>query len=232
MGRKQINVGLVIADIDEYVHIEKAFKGISEPCNAASLTGHKVLIKGEKNDIILRTVCSGIGKVNATAAATMIAADSNILLNAGLSGGFGDAKTHDFVLGTEFYEHDFDLSALGYEFSVKPGNEGVLVADEALNNDILKKFPYVKKGAFVTGDSFICSEEKHNNLKARFNPIACDMESAAIAHVAKIFNIPYVSVRMVSDGADDSSTETYRDSLFGECANGWLELVLGWLKTL
>jgi adenosylhomocysteine nucleosidase len=231
MNEKTIKVGLVIADIDEYIHVENQLENIGTKQEFATLLGHTALIKGENSDIKLTSVCSGIGKVNAAAAAAIIAKDCDIIINAGLSGGFDNDK-FGLVLGTLFYEHDFDLTAIGYKKSVKPGNEGILSADTKLNNDILSKFPFVKSGVFVTGDSFICSERVHNELKSAFNPIACDMESAAIAHVAKLYNIPYVSVRMISDGANNDSADTYTATLKGEGANGWSDLVFSWLKTL
>ena len=225
MTEKTIKVSLVIADIDEYVQVENRFKGELRPLKVAGLTAHTVDFEGEDSHVVLTTVCSGIGKVNAASAAALVARDCDILINAGLSGGFSDIEKYDLVLGTRFI-------AIGYAPSVKPGNEGELLADAALCSDILSKFPFVRFGTFVTGDSFICTKEKHDQLAKLFNPIACDMESAAVAHVAAMFSKPYVSVRLISDGANDDSTENYSDTLRCDRAGSWLALVTGWLKTL
>ena len=227
-----INIGLVIADTDEYVQVLNTFGSELKENNIAGLTSHTVSLKGEKSDIVLRTVCSGIGKVNAAAAAALIADESDIIINAGLSGGFTAAEKYDLVVGTEFIEHDFDLTAIGYAPSVKPGNEGRLYADSKLNSDIIKKFPFVKSGTFVTGDSFICTKERHDALSEMFNPIACDMESAAVAHAAALFGKPFVSIRLISDGANDDSTGNYSDTLHCDRAGSWLALTVAWLKTL
>lgn len=232
LTEKTIKVSLVIADIDEYVQVENCFNGELRPLKVAGLTAHIVDFEGENSHIVLTTVCSGIGKVNAASAAALVADDCDILINAGLSGGFSDTEKYDLVLGTRFIEHDFDLTAIGYAPSVKPGNEGELLADAALCSDILSKFPFVRSGTFVTGDSFICTKEKHDQLAKLFDPIACDMESAAVAHVAAMFSKPYVSVRLISDGANDDSTENYSDTLHCDRAGSWLALVIGWLKTL
>lgn len=224
-------VGLVIADTDEYVHIENAFPNATNK-SVKGLKGHTVSIDTSSGTVTLRTVCSGIGKVNAAIAATLIADECDVIVNAGLSGGFGDAATCGLIAGTEFVEHDFDLTAIGYAASQKPGQTQRLRSDETLLSDLLLKFPFVSSGLFVTGDSFICSGEKHDALVKNFNPIACDMESAAIAEVAARFNKPYLSLRMVSDGANDDSPDTYTDVLKCDRADGWLGLVLDWLKTL
>lgn len=232
MNNNTFNVGLVIADINEYRNLDKYFDGKAERCDIASLLGHKLIIEGATQNICLRTVCCGIGKVNAASGAALLAKDCDLVINAGLSGGFGGAKKYDIVIGTELIEHDFDLTPIGYELTVKPGDEGRLSCDEDFNKDILSKFKFVKDGVFVTGDKFVCTEELHNMLSDMFNPIACDMESAAVAHSCKLFNVPFVSIRMVSDGADDDSAETYTDTLNCDKADGWTSVVFNWLKTL
>lgn len=224
-------IGLVVADKDEYIHVEKQYpNALNAPVQ--SLIGHKINISTSSGNVLLRTVCSGIGKVNAAIAAALIADECDIIINAGLSGGFGDAGKYGLVAGTDFIEHDFDLSAIGYKPSQKPGQPETLCSDKVMLNDVLAKFPFVKSGVFVTGDSFICSKEKHDELLEAFNPIACDMESAAVAAVAKLFNKPYLSLRMVSDGANDDSSDVYTETLKTDGADGWLDLVVSWIKTL
>ncbi len=232
MENELFTVGIVIADKDEYVHIDKYIGDGATAFEMQGIFGHTADIKANGHDIRVRTVCSGIGKVNAAVAATLLADGCDMLISAGLSGGFGDAKKYDIVLGTEFFEHDFDLTAIGYKISQKPGNPEPIVAARELNDDILKKFSFVKKGVFVTGDSFVSSKEKHDFLKAEFNPIACDMESAAVGYVAQRYDIPFVSIRMVSDGANDESAETYTDTLGCDVADRWVKLTFDWIRSL
>ena len=227
-----IKVGLVIADIDEYRQLDKFFGTDAKRNDVASLLGHTFKIKGASKTVEIYSVCSGIGKVNAASAAALVAKDCDILINAGLSGGFGDAKKYDIVVGTKLIEHDFDLTPIGYELTKKPGDEGTLFCDDGLVKDVTSKFGFVKCGAFVTGDRFVSTAEQHRFLAEKFNPIACDMESAAVAHSARLFGIPYISVRMVSDGADDDSAETYSNTLNCDKADGWAAIVFEWLKSL
>lgn len=232
MENELFTVGIVIADKDEYVHIDKFIGKDASAFEIQGIFGHTADIKANGHDIRVRTVCSGIGKVNAAVAATLLADGCDLLISAGLSGGFGDAKKHDIVLGTKFYEHDFDLTAIGYKPAQKPGDNEPIEAARELNDDILKKFPFVKSGVFVTGDSFVSSKEKHDFLKDAFNPVACDMESAAVGYVAQRFDIPFVSVRMVSDGADDDSAATYTDTLGCDVADRWVKLTFDWIRSL
>lgn len=232
MEELMFTVGLVIADKDEYVHVIKELGDGATACDVEGLIGHTAVLHGNGHDIRLRTVCSGIGKVNAAIAATLLADGCDLMINAGLSGGFGEVSKYDIVLGTEFVEHDFDLTPIGYKPSQKPGEDKHYTSARELNDDICAKFPFIKKGLFATGDGFVCTEEKHDFLAEHFSPIACDMESAAIAAVAARFDIPFVSLRMISDGADDESSETYRDTLGCDKADRWARVTFDWIKSL
>lgn len=232
MEEQLYTVGIVIADKDEYVHVMKELGTDAVTCGICGLIGHTAVLHANGHDIRVRTVCSGIGKVNAAVAATLLADGCDLLINAGLSGGFDGTKKYDIVVGTSFAEHDFDLTAIGYKLSQKPGQTRQIVSARELNNDIIKKYPFVKQGAFVTGDSFVSSKEKHDFLTETFNPIACDMESAAVGRVAEVYDIPFVSVRMVSDGADDSSAEAYTDTLGCDAADRWAKVVFDWIRSL
>ena len=97
-------VGLVIADIDEYVHIEEMFSDRLERRNIASLYGHIFNIETATKTIEVHSVCSGIGKVNAASAGALLAKDCDLIISAGLSGGFSDAGKLDLVVGTKFIE--------------------------------------------------------------------------------------------------------------------------------
>ena len=225
-------VGIVIADKDEYVHVIKELGDEAEALDVMGLIGHTAVLHTNGHDIRVRTVCSGIGKVFSAVAATLLADGCDLLINAGLSGGFGDAKKYDIVLGTSFVEHDFDLSPIGYKKAQKPGDNKPIVSARELNDDIIKKFPFVKKGVFVTGDCFVSSKEQHDFLVNEFDPIACDMESACVGYVASVYDIPYVSIRMISDGANDGEVETYTDTLNCDVADRWAKITFDWIRSL
>ncbi len=225
-------VGLVIADRDEYVHVMKELGDNAEACDVMGLIGHTAVLSCNGHDIRVRTVCSGIGKVFSAVAATLLAEGCDLLINAGLSGGFGEAKKHDIVVGTTFVEHDFDLTPIGYKKAQKPGQNRPIVAARELNEDIIKKFPFVKAGAFVTGDCFVSSKEQHSFLEKEFNPIACDMESACVGYVAQLYDIPYVSIRMISDGADDGESKSYIETLNCDVADMWAKITFDWIRSL
>ena len=55
-------------------------------------------------------------------------------------------------------------------------------------------------GLISTGDRFITARTELDAIKADYpEGLAVDMESASIAQVCHIFNIPFVSFRIISD---------------------------------
>ncbi len=232
LKREFKNIVILIADTAEYVHVEKALGETIVRDDLNGLMSHTVKFSTKSGEVSLRTVCFGIGKVNAAVAASFVSKGYDLIINTGLSGGFDGVKKYDLMVGTKFVEHDFDLTPIGYKRGQKPGEEIFSNADAELIEDITNKYPFIKAGVFATGDCFVCSKEQHDTINSEFSPIACDMESAVIANIANRYNVPFVSLRMVSDGADDDSAEYYTDTLNGDRADGWLNLTINWIKSL
>lgn len=68
----------------------------------------------------------------------------------------------------------------------------------------------VKRGLIVSGDMFVDSVEELRRIKEIYpDSIAVDMESASIAQVCCIYNIPFISIRVVSDtpGESDNASQ-------------------------
>lgn len=202
-------IGLIIADGDEYRPLETYIKKIHfEELNILGRKGHRFSISG--NEII--SVCCGIGKVNAAAAAVkIIDLGCDVVFNIGLSGGISGVLKSDIVVPEKFIEHDFDLSALGYKLCEKPGQEYVYYPDFKLYSSIKKLFPFIKGGTAVSGDSFICNEVYRSKLKEELGATSCDMETAAIAYVCFASSVPFLSIRKISDDAGNDAINSYRN---------------------
>jgi adenosylhomocysteine nucleosidase len=69
--------------------------------------------------------------------------------------------------------------------------------------------PRVVTGDVLTGDLFVASSEKKNQLVAEFEGDAIEMEGAAVAQVCwQLGRTPLVLIRGISDAADDSAYES------------------------
>lgn len=210
-----ITVGVVFADSMEYapfIDWAKTQTGIKEGKlfgnDSVELTvencGRKMRIVGVK---------SGIGKVNAAAAtAYLIASEkADIILNAGLSGAVSGLKREDMVAGESYIECDFDLTAIGYGPGEKcDGQKSLLEADGRLLSYALQS-EGIKKAPCGTGDIFLSDPVKKEFFKKTFSISSFDMETGAIASVCDKAGVPMLSLRKISDDADDSSVEDYRE---------------------
>lgn len=63
-------------------------------------------------------------------------------------------------------------------------------------------------GTIVTGEQFIGNEERPAICKT-FHPLAVDMETAAIAHVCYVNEIPFLAVRTITDTASHEGIENF-----------------------
>ena len=43
----------------------------------------------------------------------------------------------------------------------------------------------------------------------RYSPLAVDMETAAAAHTARAFGVPFIALRAITDGADESGADDF-----------------------
>ena len=155
-----------------------------------------------RHDIILSQ--SGIGKVNA-AMRTYEMIDKfhpDIIINSGVAGGI-DASTRvmDMVVGTEVVYHDVWCGE-GNEYGQVQGLPDRFAGNKELVEKVLtaNEGKRVYGGLICSGDKFITDRNELNEIKARFpEGMACDMESGAIAQVCHICNIPFISMRIISD---------------------------------
>ncbi len=205
-------IGLIIADESEYIMLRTmAEKTGAERNDFFTREGHIFTLS---NNVKLYTILCGVGMVNAAAAATYFATlELDAILSFGLSGGISGIKRNEFMVGTEYIEHDFDLTPLGYKPCEKPLQDNIYKGDVALNKLFTQNYPFIKSGVVVSGDSFICDDNKRNFLKGTFNAMSCDMESAAIAYVSNLAGIPFTTLRKISDDAGDSASDSYTNSL-------------------
>ncbi len=172
---------------------------------------------------VILCVC-GIGKVFAALCAqTMIlrfAPDG--IINSGVAGSLTDRlEILDLAVGESLVQHDMDTSPLGDPVGLISGiNRVKLPTDKALNDAILsaaKKLGFrTLSGTIASGDQFIAEKEQKERIKALFDPIACEMEGAAIAQVAYINKIPFACIRAISDSFSGKNEMDY--ALFAPAA--------------
>lgn len=188
-------------------------------CNKKTIGDH-IYYEGilNKKNVVITT--SGIGKVNAGVTTSILINSFNcsVIINTGSAGCLlpeGQANIGDIVISEKVAYHDVNLTNFGYKHGQLPGNEQFYIADQKLIDTASSCSALnLHKGLIVSGDQFICSKEQSQTILNNFpDATVCEMEGAAIAHVASSFKIPFIIIRSISDGANIKSTVTFEDFL-------------------
>ena len=153
----------------------------------------------------------GIGKVNAAiGTAEMIRRHRpDAIISSGCADGNGDdINVQDVVVGREIAYHDV-YCGTAIDGSTVYGQVQGMPARFQADPMLLEKARELShttyqlslhEGLTVTGDWFVDSKEKMREIIGKFPEAkAVDMESAAIAQTCHIFNIPFISFRIISD---------------------------------
>lgn len=162
---------------------------------------------------------SGVGKVNAAICTQTMCLKYNpdFIINSGVAGGLEKTlNICDVVVADAVIQHDMDTSPLGDPVGFISGIDMVEIPtdkniSEKLFDASSENGIHTLTGKIVSGDQFINSAEKKKYLVDTFGAFACEMEAAAIGHVAYKNNIPFCILRSISDNADGSSHLSYTE---------------------
>lgn len=207
-------IGIIGAMEDEVAQLKKNME-IEETTEVASLSFCRGKLSG-KEVVVVR---SGIGKVNA-AICTQILVDQShvdVIINTGIAGSLdAEIDIGDIVISTDAVEHDMDASIFGDPIGQIPQMDTFsFPADESLVklakevNEKANPDVHTWIGRVVSGDQFVSSGEKKEQLIRVFDAKCTEMEGAAIAHAAYLNKISCVIIRAISDKADNSAVVDY-----------------------
>lgn len=160
-------------------------------------------------------VFSGVCKVNAAIAAQLLIErfGAELVLNAGTAGGMAPSlELLDTVISTEVVYHDVSPFILTQfhpwmETEFFRADEKLLAASHRAA-ETLDPARRVIWGRIATGEAFIDSEGRAD-VNRRYSPLCVDMESAGVAHVCYAFDVPFLSIRSLSDTADHRGVENF-----------------------
>ena len=155
---------------------------------------------------------SGMGKVNAAVkAADLIGREHpDLVISTGVAGSTSPSvHTGDFVVGQKVAYHD----AWYGEGNAWGQVQGLPLYYEAPAELVAKAESLgARKGLIVSGDRFIESRQEVMDIRKHFpEALAVDMESGALAQTCYLKGVPFISLRLVSDGDDDAHMEAYKN---------------------
>ena len=207
-------LGIIGAMADEVSQLKQEMSNV-KIVQAAGMEFYQGTI-GRKEAVVVR---SGIGKVNAAMCVQILADRFQVdgIVNTGIAGSLrAEINIGDMVLSTDAVQHDVDAVAFGYPVGQIPQMDTFsFPADESLVklakevNEKANPDVHTWIGRVVSGDQFVSSGEKKEQLIRVFDAKCTEMEGAAIAHAAYLNKISCVIIRAISDKADNSAVVDY-----------------------
>jgi adenosylhomocysteine nucleosidase len=186
----------------------------------------------ENKDIVL--LRCGIGKVNAAVGCAVLLEryKTDFIINTGCAGGVNPAETKihlnfgDVVISSGLVQHDFDLTAFGYEMGQVPAMSPIFevpvnlidaaagAIDQLKNTGMLPADLKYVDGLIGSGDVFMCQKSRIDSVLKMFPKIrALEMEGAAMAQTCALFNVPFIAIRALSDIAGEESPLVFDEYL-------------------
>jgi len=198
-----------------------------------------LFVEGTLHDQKVVLVKSGIGKVNASMATTIMNErySPSAIINTGSAGGTAEnLNVGDIVISSEVVHHDVDATAFDYAYGQVPGMPATYTADADL---IVKAASAIKnlnipyqEGIIATGDSFMSDLEKVGFVKDKIPAIiASEMEAAAVAQVCYQYQVPFVIIRALSDIAGKESAISF-DEFLDQAAKNAAQLIMEIIKEM
>lgn len=176
------------------------------------------------NTDVVQTVC-GVGKVFAGACtqAMIMSFGCTHIYNIGVAGSLDrNVKIGDIVCADAAVQHDMDTSEVGDPVGLI---SGINIIELPCDKELTQKFEAflsaqgktLKKGIIATGDRFIKKSADKQYISTTFGAVAGEMEGGAVAHICYINEVPCSVIRMITDNADEGSSDDYSVNL-EECA--------------
>lgn len=163
-------------------------------------------------------LCCGIGKVNAAMAvqALIDRLAPGLVLHSGVGGSLtAGLRLLDALIARDCVQYDVDTTALGDPPGMISTIDRIsLPCDAAVADGLMaaakEAGANAKFGRVATGDRFLSSAEEKRGIAEAFGALTCDQESAAIAQVCFVHNVPCGVVRAVSDATDGAHGDEFK----------------------
>jgi len=176
--------------------------------NVLIVSALEVETQGQLEDY--RVLYTGVGKVNATLELTKVLQKAHLhylppmpklVINYGTAGS-RKIKKKQLVDCTKFIQRDMDVTGLGFMKGETP-----FESEPPITIQSTSKFnPIGRNASCGSGDSFV--EDRTN-----YYGEVVDMEAYALAKVCHHYDIPFISFKYITDGADEQAHEDWEKNL-------------------
>ena len=151
---------------------------------------------------------TGVGKVNATYKLTQHFGKLGSFIPYDLIINYGTAGSRKYKQGelvdcTKFVQRDMDVTGLGFLRGETPFEQDPPVIIQPQN---IEFNPIGKNATCGSGDNFV--EDKTN-----YYGEVVDMEAYALAKVCYLYDVPFISFKYISDGADGDANIDWEENV-------------------
>ena len=213
---------------------------------------NREFVVGKINGIACVVAFSKWGKVAATITATLLIQEFGVtdLFFIGTAGALADGlKVGDIVISKRLVQHDLDARPIISRFELPLLNRIYVNSDPGLTElagkavtnlssrgvehmvgeEAVKEFglnPTLYFGDIASGDQFINSDEKRNEILSFLPDVLCvEMEGAAVAQVCLEFGTPFTVIRTISDTANHNAKVDFGKFIV-EVANAYSRAII------
>ncbi len=182
--------------------------------------GNKLAISGSIDNKAVKIAITGPGIINAAHAATAAIEQKppQLIIQTGCAGGFKQAglKTGDICIASEEIDAQLGIESQGRAYlpqelpfplymknksEIKSAYPTDLKLSEKFKKILKKKLcdALIMSGKFITVSTVTATDKTAQKHFEAFNCIAENMEGAATAYIALIYNIPFIEIRSISN---------------------------------
>ena len=217
---------------------------------------NREFVVGKINNVRCVVAFSKWGKVAASITATLMIQEFAVtdLIFIGTAGALADElRIGDIVVAKRLVQHDLDARPIISRFELPLLNRVYVNTDpdltalaghaieqllmkgveEIVGKEATEEFslaPTLHFGDIASGDQFINSVEKRNEILSLLPDIQCvEMEGAAVAQVCLEFNVPFTVIRTISDTADQNARVDF-GRFIAEVANAYSRAIIAEIK--
>lgn len=214
-ARGQGPIGILCALPQEQALLLAAM-GDPAPLPGAALEARPGRLDGR--DVVI--AASGVGKVRAAAAATLLVERHacRALVLSGVAGGLGASLgIGDLVIADRVVDIDYGRLTPAGRIVYQPGtlpipeitpDPGYRLSPELrrrLDDQLSSRGLEATVGTVLTTDSYLAAPIERDRLAETWSGLAIEMEGAALCGVAERFGLPWLVVRALSDRAGEDS---------------------------
>lgn len=229
-----MRIAIITAMAEETLPILKKIGNIVGESTIAGVTIRQIEMEG--NTIYLAT--SGVGEIKAGLTVQVLKDlfDVEVVLNFGFVGALNSALSiGELVICKRVCHYQFDVTLIDKDRLVGQYvgmKDNFYYLDTHLIHNVMHNLArQLRLVSVASGDKFVAGKEMKENLHNTFKCDICEMELAGLAIACERNDLPLFSMKVVSDKADESASESF-DVVVGKGMSKYEELLPSIIKAV